>query len=163
MVFPELKRRSRECLFAAALSVILAGLISDDVLAGEINTGYFGSVAIEGYDPVAYFKMNKAVRGSEQFTHNWLGAIWQFANAEHRDLFENNPISYAPQYGGYCSDGMAYGTTTANLDPQAFRIIEGKLYLNHDQGAAMELVETPGQITKADAMWKKQRGQLVKD
>ena len=145
----------------AAFFAAVMGPESDTASAGEINTGYFGNVAIEGYDPVAYFTMKKAVKGSDKFTHKWLGAVWQFANAEHRDLFMKKPISYAPQYGGFCADGMAYGTTTANLDPEAFRIIDGKLYLNHDEGAAIELEETADQIAKADAMWEKQRPLLI--
>jgi len=161
MTFLKPVRRIQVLAFAVIFSAGMTGPIFGAASAGEINTGYFGNVAIEGYDPVAYFTMNKAVKGSEEITHKWLGAVWQFSSKEHRDLFVSEPISYAPQYGGYCADGMAYGTTTANLEPQAFRIIEGKLYLNHDQGAAAEIEEIPGQIAKADAMWKKHRGELI--
>ncbi len=161
MTYERMKCQGRSFMFAMYFSAALTGLVSAAATAGEINTGYFGNVAIEGYDPVAYFKMNKAVKGSDKFTHQWLGAVWQFSNPEHRDLFANAPISYAPQYGGYCADGMAYGTTTANLNPEAFRIINGKLYLNHDEGAAAEIEEISGQIAKADKMWKKLRGGLA--
>ncbi len=156
-----LKWNKRNIVFAAILSIMMAAPSNIAALAGEINTGYFGNVAIEGYDPVAYFTMKKAVKGTKQFTHKWLGATWQFASAKHRDLFVNKPISYAPQYGGFCADGMAYGTTTANLNPQAFRIIEGKLYLNHDMGAAEELESVAGQIDKADKAWQKLRSELT--
>jgi hypothetical protein len=130
-------------------------------IAGEINTGYFGNVAIKGYDPVAYFTENRAVQGSEDLTTEWLGATWQFSNTEHRDLFTGNPVQYAPQYGGLCSDGVAYGVTTTNIDPHAWRIIDGKLYLNYDPGAAAELEETPGQIAKAEKNWPKIRAGLL--
>ena len=66
----------------------------------EINTTA-ENVAIEGYDTVAYFTQKKAVPGSKEFTHRWKDAIWQFASAEHRNLFANNPEKFSPQYGGY--------------------------------------------------------------
>ena len=132
------------------------------VFAGEpINTGYFGGIAIKGYDPVAYFTKGRAMKGSEEFTHKWLGAPWYFANAKHRDLFAADPIKYAPQFGGYCADGVAYGQGTANINPEAWRIIDGKLYLNYDKGAADELEEIPGQINKAKANWPKVKAILA--
>lgn len=131
--------------------------------AGEVNTGYFGDVAIRGYDPVAYFTVSKAVQGDPTISHAWLGAHWYFSNEKHRKLFAENPVSYAPQYGGHCSDGLAYNTITVNIDPDAWRIIDGKLYLNYDQGAAAELEEIPGQIDRADANWLKLREDIVAD
>ena len=68
--------------------------------SGEINTTA-DNIAIEGYDSVAYFTQKKAVPGSAEYTHRWKNAIWQFASAQHRDLFANNPEKFAPQYGGY--------------------------------------------------------------
>jgi hypothetical protein len=129
--------------------------------AGEVNTGYFGSVAIKGYDPVAYFTMKRPIKGSEEFELEWLAATWRFSNEEHRTLFAGNPVKYAPQYGGFCADGIAYGDTTTNIDPAAWRIIDGKLYLNYDQGAAAELEELPGQLDKAAANWPKVRSGLL--
>ena len=128
-------------------------------VASEVNTGYFGNVAIKGYDPVAYFTESRAIKGSTEYSLEWLGATWQFTGPEHRDLFAANPISYAPQYGGYCSGGLAYGDRTTNIDPEAWRIIDGKLYLNYDQGTAAEL-EQPGQLEKIEANWPQVRAQL---
>jgi len=133
--------------------VLAASVFAGAAQAREINTGYFGDVAIKGYDPVAYFTMKKAVEGSDQFTHRWLGAKWQFSSVEHRRLFQASPVKYAPQYGGYCADGVAYGQATANIDPEAWRIIDDKLYLNYDPGAAQELEELDGQLEKAAANW----------
>jgi YHS domain-containing protein len=65
--------------------------------AGEVNTGYFGNVAIEGYDTVAYFTEKRAVKGSEKFQSEWLGATWQFSSAENRNRFDASPMDYAPQ------------------------------------------------------------------
>ena len=95
------------------------------------------------------------MKGSEDNALKWLGAVWHFSSAEHRELFESSPVKYVPQYGGYCADGVAYGQSTANINPAAWRIIDGKLYLNYDEGAAVELEETPGQIEKANQNWGK--------
>jgi hypothetical protein len=129
--------------------------------AGEINKGYFGNVAIRGYDPVAYFTEHRAVKGTDEISHAWLGADWNFSSEKHRKLFTANPVKYAPQYGGHCSDGIAYGSTTTNIDPQAWRIIDGKLYLNYDEGAAVELEEVDGQLTKAEKNWPEIRARLL--
>ncbi len=137
------------------------GLISGPLQAGEINTGYFGGVAIKGYDPVAYFTQSRPMKGSEAFAYEWFGVDWHFANAKHRKLFAATPIKYAPQYGGYCSDGVAYGQATANIDPNAWSIIEGKLYLNYDPGSKQEFEELAGQKEKADANWRKIKAQLA--
>ena len=58
-----------------------------------------------------------------------------FANAEHRDLFAEKPVQYAPQYGGHCAMGTAFGESTANIDPEAWSIVDGKLYLQYSKGA----------------------------
>ncbi len=148
-------------VLAVALFAVVLGSFEKASVAGEINTGYFGNVAIKGYDPVAYFNESRAVEGSKDITTEWLGATWQFSSTEHRELFAANSIRYAPQYGGLCSAGVAYGSTTTTIDPEAWRIIDGKLYLNYDPGAAAELEETPGQIVKAEANWLKIRASLL--
>ena len=160
-----MKKRSNFChLVLVPAMLAFAGVLFCNfglVHAGEpINTGYFGGIAIKGYDPVAYFTKGRAMKGSEKFAHTWMGAPWHFANARHRDLFAAEPIKYAPQFGGYCADGVAYGQSTANIDPEAWRIINGKLYLNYDKGAAAELEEIPGQIDKAKANWPKIKAKL---
>lgn len=88
--------------------------------------------AIRGYDPVAYFTQEKAVEGSSAhiFEHN--GATWQFASAENRDLFAANPEKYSPAYGGYCAYAVA-NNYTASVDPDAWTIRDGKLYLNYSK------------------------------
>ncbi len=141
-----------------ALVLCVPGLAS----AGEINTGYFGNVAIKGYDPVAYFTEQRAMKGIEDIAHEWLGAVWNFSNEKHKKLFSDNPVKYAPQYGGYCADGIAYGDTTTNIDPEAWRIIEGRLYLNYDQGSAIEIEELVGQLEKSVENWPKIRANLLK-
>jgi YHS domain-containing protein len=148
----------------AAFLVIM--LYSVSALAdGRVNTGYFGGVAIDGYDPVAYFLDNRAVKGSEKISYDWLGTPWYFASDEHRELFKKNPLKYAPQYGGYCAAEVAgSGSVTVNIDPEAFAIIDGKLYLTYDkvdtQNFAMHASEA---VPKADANWPEKQRELAKN
>ena len=146
----------RTLLAAAGFVLLFAGAAAaQDMAAGDINTGYFGNVAIKGYDPVSYFTDGKPQQGDPRYSASWLGAEWHFASEKNRDLFIANPIAYAPQYGGHCADGMAYVATavTINIDPNAWRIIDGKLYLNYDPGSAADLAGTAGLVDKADANW----------
>ena len=126
-----------------------------------VNTGYFGGVAIEGYDPVAYFTDGRATKGSEEFAYDWLGATWHFANAEHRELFTKQPLQYAPQYGGHCALGTAFGETTANIDPEAWSIVDGKLYLQYSSGAREGWEQDRAKrIAAADQKWPEIKARL---
>lgn len=110
-------------------------------------------LAIHGTDPVAYFTEGAAVTGSPEFTHDWGDATWQFASAENRDLFAANPQQYAPQYGGFCAWAVSQGYT-ASIDPNAWRIVEGRLYLNYSPGVQRRWErDIPGNISSADANW----------
>ncbi len=114
-------------------------------------------IAILGFDAVAYFTESRPVAGSAEFEHPWQGARWRFSSAAHRDLFASDPEAYAPQYGGNCAGGMARGRV-ARVDPEAWAIVDGKLYLNYDKRYRDEFVEdAPDQIARADAEWE-QRG-----
>ena len=138
---------------AAASLLALVSLAQPGAAEELVNTGYFGDVAIKGYDPVAYFTDNRAIQGSEEFSYRWLGATWYFASAEHRDLFVREPVKYAPQYGGHCADGVSFGTITTNIDPNAWRIIEGKLYLNYDPGAADGFGKNATKVASSQKYW----------
>ncbi len=116
---------------AAAASLLLAPLISADAPVGPVNQNG-NQVAIEGYDPVAYFTDGRPVKGSARFSHQWMDATWWFASAEHRDLFAKDPQKYAPRFGGYCAYGVSEGHTS-KADPQAWKIVDGKLYLNYNK------------------------------
>jgi YHS domain-containing protein len=114
-----------------------------------------GGAAIRGYDPVAYFTEQKPVKGSEKFTHSWKGATWRFSSAANRDRFAAEPEKYAPRYGGYCAYGVA-GGYTVSIDPEAWSLVEGKLYLNYSTGVRRDwLKDTTGYIRKAEANWPK--------
>ena len=110
-------------------------------------------VAIKGYDPVAYFTQSKPVKGSSAFTYQWMNATWWFASAEDRDEFARSPEKYAPQYGGYCAYGVSQGHT-APIDPEAWTIVEGKLYLNYSQAVKKTWSEAiPKHIDEANQNW----------
>ena len=96
----------------------------------ETKKGYKPSgIAIRGYDTVAYFTQNQAVKGSDKFATQWQGATWQFSSQEHLDLFTANPEKYAPQYGGYCALGVVRGHLV-KIEGESWTIFENKLYLN---------------------------------
>lgn len=147
----------RGVIVLAAAIIFLGGPFGPSLMAdSRVNTGYFGDVAIKGFDPVAYFTEGKAMEGDENLTFKWLGAKWRFATSEHKEIFAADPIKYAPQYGGHCATGMAiHGGLTKDIDPEAWAIIDGKLYLNYSKETHKLLAEglaTPG---KADANWKR--------
>ena len=110
-------------------------------------------VAINGYDPVAYFTQSKPVKGSASFTHHWMNSTWWFASAEDRDEFTRTPEKYVPQYGGYCAYGVSQGHAV-NIDPEAWAVIEGKLYLNYSKGVKKTWSEAiPKHIEEANRNW----------
>ncbi len=88
--------------------------------------------AIKGYDPVAYFKQDQPVKGSEDYSYEWMEATWYFSSKENLDAFKESPEAYAPQYGGYCAYAISQGYT-ARIEPEAWKIVDGKLYLNYNQ------------------------------
>jgi hypothetical protein len=111
------------------------------------------SVALKGYDPVAYFEQGRPIKGSPQFSHRWMEATWWFATAEHRDLFTKDPQKYAPQFGGYCAYAVSEGYT-ANIDPEAWKIVDGKLYLNYSRGVQKKWEEDlQRRIQAAEKNW----------
>ena len=119
--------------------------------AGTVNEDH--GVAIKGYDPVAYFTDNKPVKGSKAHSFVYEGVTYEFASAAHRKLFAADPEKYAPQFGGFCAYGTASGHK-AVIDPAAFSIVEGKLYLNYNTEVRdVWRKDEPGYIHKADEAW----------
>jgi enamine deaminase RidA (YjgF/YER057c/UK114 family) len=112
---------------------ILAGLLL--MFLGPAAWGDEPRLSISGYDPVAYFTDGKPVQGKSEFEHVWHRLRWRFASSDHRDLFLKSPDRYAPQYDGYCAMGVS-GDDAAHkdtVDPEAWAIVDGKLYLTHNQ------------------------------
>jgi YHS domain-containing protein len=127
------------------------------LLAGFGGIAFGGSpmsdVAIKGYDTVAYFKDGKALKGSESFTFPWHGMTWHFSSKENRDLFAGSPEKYAPQYDGWCAWAMTE-SRLAVTDPEVWKIVNGKLYLNCSKEAYEKWSrDIPGNIKKADSIW----------
>jgi YHS domain-containing protein len=127
---------------------------STSVSAEEgIYTSYFSNKAVSGYDVVAYFTESKPVEGSRQYTFTYQGADWYFSSAENLALFKNDPVKYAPQYGGYCAWAMALNKRAPG-NPPFWTVYKGKLYLNYDQSVVDKwLVDKDGFIQQADLHW----------
>lgn len=120
-----------------------------------VYTGLIGNVAVSGYDPVAYFTQARPLKGSRSFTATYNGAEFRFASAANRDAFKANPAKYAPQFGGYCAWAVAHGYT-ASADPNVWRIVEGKLYLNYNAEVGRKWSkDIPGFIRSGNANWPK--------
>ena len=127
-------------------------IVSSAATAGETNLSFHG-VAIQGYDPVAYFTQGKPVPGNPDITASHDGAIYQFASPEHKAAFEVDPARYAPQYGGYCAYAAAQGAKAA-IEPEQFTIVDDKLYLNFNADVRDRWnQDRAGYISKADAYW----------
>ncbi|MEM6624418.1 MAG: YHS domain-containing (seleno)protein [Pseudomonadota bacterium] len=135
------------------MALAIGPIAATDAAAKEpVYQSLFGT-AIDGTDPVAYFTEGRPVEGSSEFTHDWNGATWRFASAENRDLFAANPEQYAPQYGGYCAWAVAQGYT-ASTDPTAWKIVDGKLYLNYNASVQSRWeADVPGHIASANGNW----------
>lgn len=136
--------------FSALFAVlVLAGAGRADMPVYYSKDG----AAIGGYDTVAYFSAGKAVRGQPDFAVMWKGALWLFSSRRNREIFEANPRAYAPQYGGYCAYAMSKGWASGT-DPEAWRIVNGKLYLIHNRTYMKVWEKDPSQyIVLGNANW----------
>lgn len=145
-------RLTRRAAFGVVAGAAAVSLTVVPAMAAEppIFSTTFGG-AIRGYDPVAYFTEGKPVEGSSSYQTEWKGATWYFSSADNLAKFEADPEAFAPQYGGYCAWAVAQGYT-ASIDPKAWDIVDGKLYLNYSKGVQSKwAADIPGFITKADA------------
>ena len=116
-------------------------------------------VAIQGYDPVAYFTQKKAVKGKSSFTATYEGVTYNFSSQSNKDLFLKNPALYEPLYGGWCAYAMGENNEKVEINPETFKIIDGKLYLFYNAYFNNTLKSWNKNETnlkkKADANWKK--------
>ncbi|WP_439495022.1 YHS domain-containing (seleno)protein [Bosea sp. (in: a-proteobacteria)] len=145
-----LDRRDFIMLAAAALA---APTVRADMPRPVNTLGSPDRLAIRGYDPVAYFRDGGPRLGKPEFAVSHGGATWRFASAEHKALFEADPQRYLPAYGGFCAYGTSRGYLV-KIEPEAWSIIDGKLYLNYDLGVRKTwLAKTQAYITRADANW----------
>jgi enamine deaminase RidA (YjgF/YER057c/UK114 family) len=131
------------------------------LLAATPGRGEETKLAISGYDPVAYFTEGKPVPGRSEFEYTWHNARWLFASAAHRDAFAGNPDRYAPQYDGYCAMGVSVAAAHKDtVDPEAWAIVDGKLYLTHTR-RSLEIwrENAAANIKQADQNWPKVKEQ----
>ncbi len=141
---------------ATAMALFAAALFSSQgaqARNAEVYTGTFSSLAAGGYDVVAYFKAGRPVVGSGQFSTEFKGATWRFSSKENLDAFKASPMSFSPQYGGYCAWAVAQNYT-ASGDPEVWKIVSGKLYLNYDRSVQAKWEkDIPGFVAKGDGNW----------
>ncbi|MEB3211444.1 MAG: YHS domain-containing (seleno)protein [Leptolyngbyaceae bacterium] len=134
---------------AAAVTAAAPKIYSDPQLDQQAGQ----TLAIRGYDPVAYFTEGQPVEGSSAYQYEWNGATWKFSSEANLTAFVENPEAFAPQYGGYCAKALSEGNL-ASIDPTAWRIVDGKLYLNYSAAVQQQWVQDiPGNIALGDANW----------
>ncbi len=134
----------------AALSVALA---TSSIAAGvELNASSTG-LALQGYDPVAYFTQGEPTKGDYRISSVYNDATYRFSNEEHKAAFEADPEAYLPQYGGYCAFGAAMGFKFDG-DPEYWKIVDGELFLNLSKDIQVRWEEDiPGLVERADNNW----------
>lgn len=148
-------RKSLISVLFFALTLLVAGpiLANNAVNATGGYTLAGAPLALRGYDPVAYFEEGKAVEGQASLQAVHAGATYQFSSEANQQAFEANPERFAPQFGGFCAFGVALGKKFDG-DPQAWKIVDGKLYLNLNGDIQQKWQEDEaGNIQKAVAAW----------
>ena len=150
---------ARRHVLVALGAVALAPL---SILMPKAQAGEFLSsdgVAVAGHDVVAYFTEGKPVKGRQEHRVEYRGSVFLFASEANRVAFAAEPARYAPQYGGYCAFGVAQGYK-ASIDPRAFSIVDGRLYLNFSTEVRRQWSrDQPGHIRQADAKWPTMQAQ----
>ncbi|HET6371787.1 MAG TPA: YHS domain-containing (seleno)protein [Candidatus Polarisedimenticolia bacterium] len=139
---------------STARSIAVLLLLSSSALAADlVNVSGASKVAIDGFDPVAFFTDSKPVNGSPTITATHQGAVYFFATEEHRRLFEENPARYKPQYGGFCAYGVGHGAL-APVDINTWQVRNGKLYLNFSPDVLKLFnAEFDANVAKAEKNW----------
>ena len=148
-------------IIAIIIAIICCALLSG--CKSSVATGSSAAVepffkfedglALKGYDPVAYFIEGKPETGRGEFEAEYKGAKWHFVNAQNREMFLSAPEKYAPQYGGYCAWAVAHGYT-AKGDPEAWKIVDGKLYLNYNKDVKQKWEQDiPAYISRGVENW----------
>lgn len=146
----------KRILFLAAAVIMTTATLAQNRTA-QFNLD--NKVAIRGYDPVAYFKQHKAVKGKKELAASYEGAVYYFATAADKEAFAKNPSGYEPQYGGWCAYAMGSKGEKVEVNPETFKIVDGKLYLFYNAYFNNTLEswnkDEPNLKKKADANWKK--------
>ncbi|MEM8876667.1 MAG: YHS domain-containing (seleno)protein [Pseudomonadota bacterium] len=147
-----ISRTIRHSFAAAAIASIVsvgAAYAADEVYISDAEK----SIAINGYDPVAYHRVGEPTKGTAEFKLQLGDVVWKFSSAENLAAFRAEPARYAPAYGGWCAVGTSKGKKIAT-QPDLFKIVDGQLYLNSSETAHdIFLGNENGTITTADANW----------
>ena len=149
----------KKVIFVIAIALLTATTFAQTVATRTKEFNLENKVAIQGFDPVAYFKQNKAVKGKKEISAANEGVTYYFANQSDKDAFLKSPSSYEPQYGGWCSYAMGATGEKVEIDPQTFKITDGKLNLFYNAYFNNTLKtwnkDEVNLKKKADANWKK--------
>ena len=137
--------------FFRLIAIAAVSLMSTAALAGDFFET--DGVALHGYDPVAYFVAAEPQKGQAQFSYDYKGSKFHFANEANRRAFMKTPEKYAPQFGGYCAYGTSQGYKVST-QPDAFAIVKDRLYLNYNK-KVQEIwrQDVPGNIERAEKNW----------
>ena len=150
-----------------ALATLVVGLAGCGAMSAQNPSGNLrpvnatpdgsdGGVMLKGADLVAYFTQNQYVQGAPQFKSEYQGVTFRFASAEHKALFDKEPMKYQPQYGGFCADGLVYGIPWGG-DADTWKMVDGKLYIFGGAGSRDAfLLDEPRNIQLADKYWKEE-------
>lgn len=153
-----MKKAATFALFLSFLFLALAGQAQTEQRKKQFNISKSG-LAIEGYDPVSYFTKSKAEKGSSKWAVLHNGVTYYFSSEENKELFKTNPSKYEPQYGGWCAYAMGANGEKVEVDPETFKILNGKLYLFYHSWTNNTLTKWNKDETnlrnKADLNWKK--------
>src|SRR5574341_898281 len=142
-------------LSCIGMLIMLFGCMAADGITSD-------NLKLKGYDPVAYFTTAKPVKGHSKFEFKWMGATYHFSSQENLEQFKKAPEKYAPQYGNYCAYAVSQGYT-APVDPEAFDIVNGKLYLNYSKSVQKKWREKRDDyIAAADKNWPALEGKEQK-
>lgn len=141
--------------------IVLCFVATASIAQSSLRTKHFNlekGIAIQGYDPVSYFTQSKALKGNAQFQYNYEGAVYRFASQTNLDLFKQNPQKYEPQYGGWCAYAMGASGEKVEVDPETFKVVNGKLYLFYHSWVNNTLLKWNDDETHllpaADKNWK---------
>ena len=115
------------------LSIAVMHSNAQDAALRKKNFNLEKDIAIQGYDPVAYFKQDKALKGKDQFSTIYQGVIYNFSSADNKETFLKNPSAYEPQYGGQCAYAMGKNGEKVEINPETFKIINNRLYLFYNK------------------------------
>ena len=135
------------------VTLMIFASLSTVALAKELNNLDGNGVALQGYDPVAFFTDGRPVRGNQQFQTQYHGATFYFASAGHKATFAKEPAKYEPQFGGFCAYGASRGKTVP-IKIEAWQIVNGRLLMQYDLDVKGKFNSDPqGNLSKADKNW----------